>query len=128
MEHWKELMIICASTILFCMGITILMMQAKDYLNLLNLVKESTQEQVLYRSTNTDSESNSVNLTSYEEVIATLMIPLEYDIRINEIYIEKYSFETHLLDDLVILDTNYKKTYHYRSNGECYEIEYTSVY
>ena len=128
MEHWKELIIICVSTILFCMGITILMMQAKDYLNLLNLVKECTQEQVLYRYSNTDNESNSVNLTSYEEVIATLMIPLEYDIRINGVCIEKCSFKISQLEELAILDTYYKKTYHYGPNAECYEIEYTSVY
>jgi hypothetical protein len=70
---------------------------------------------------------DNLDIITYGELIATLYNELDYNIKINDIVIERNSYDPEDLQNNEIVNANYKKSYMYNNNGEIIFITYTEI-
>lgn len=120
MENWKDLLYQSISTILFCVAITVFLHQSTSYSKLLEELK-SMDQPAIYQQ-----EREEELFTTYPELIASLVQPLEYDIEIDGLLISKYEHTVEQIESYGIKNTRYEKTYAYDSKGAVTRLIYRS--
>ena len=111
------------SAFIFCIGVYLLLSNAAEYRKTLTILRESYKEQEMLEQENRDH----LDIISYGELIATLYNELDYNIKINDIVIERNSYDPEDLQNYEIVNANYKKSYMYNDNGEIIFITYTEI-
>ncbi len=111
------------SAFIFCIGVYLLLNNAIEYRKTLTILRESYKEQEVLEQENRDN----VDIITYGELIATLYNELDYNIKINDIVIERNSYDPEDLQNNEIVNANYKKSYMYNNNGEIIFITYTEI-
>lgn len=111
------------SAFIFCIGVYLLLSNAAEYRKTLTILRESYKEQEVLEQENRDN----LDIISYGELIATLYNELDYNIKINDIVIERNSYDPEDLQNYEIVNANYKKSYMYNDNGEIIFITYTEI-
>ncbi len=111
------------SAFIFCIGVYSLLSNAAEYRKTLTILRESYKEQEMLEQENRDH----LDIISYGELIATLYNELDYNIKINDIVIERNSYDPEELQNYEIVNANYKKSYMYNDNGEIIFITYTEI-
>lgn len=131
MENGKALLIQAIETIIFCIAVTLLLIQAKQYTNILQTLNHTEQknslmyeEQKIY----TDNQHEMlVESISYKGLIASLCDTLEYDLEIDGLLISKYEHIPEHIEEYNIKEKRYRKSYAYDTCGNVTRIIYTSV-
>ena len=111
------------SAFIFCIGVYLLLSNAVEYRKTLTILRLSYKEQEVLEQENRDN----LDIISYGELIATLYNELDYNIKINDIVIERNSYDPEDLQNYEIVNANYKKSYMYNDNGEIIFITYTEI-
>ncbi len=111
------------SAFIFCIGVYLLLNNAIEYRKTLTILRESYKEQEVLEQENRDN----LDIITYGELIATLYNELDYNIKINDIVIERNSYDPEDLQNNEIVNANYKKSYMYNNNGEIIFITYTEI-
>ncbi|MDF2845408.1 MAG: hypothetical protein K0R00_3834 [Herbinix sp.] len=111
------------SAFIFCIGVYLLLNNAIEYRKTLTILRESYKEQEVLEQENRDN----LDIITYGELIATLYNELDYNIKINDIVIERNSYDPEELQNYEIVNANYKKSYMYNNNGEIIFITYTEI-
>ena len=111
------------SAFIFCICVYLLLSNAAEYRKTLTILRESYKEQEMLEQENRDH----LDIISYGELIATLYNELDYNIKINDIVIERNSYDPEELQNYEIVNANYKKSYMYNDNGEIIFITYTEI-
>lgn len=121
MENWKDLLYQSISTILFCVAITVFLHQYTSYSKFLEQLK-SMDQPAIYQQERDEEKL----ITTYPELIASLVQPLEYDIEIDGLLISKYEHTVEQIESYGIKNTRYRKTYAYDSKGAVTRLIYRS--
>lgn len=66
-------------------------------------------------------------VVTYAELIGTLLHPLDYNIKINELMITKAGHTLDQISNYGIAVLNYQKSYRYDEQGNVVELVYTQV-
>lgn len=111
------------SAFIFCIGVYLLLSNAAEYRKTLTILRESYKEQEMLEQENRDN----LDIISYGELIATLYNELDYNMKINDIVIERNSYDPEDIQNYEIVNANYKKSYMYNDNGEIIFITYTEI-
>lgn len=111
------------AVIVFMIGLIVMMYESRTYLQTLEIVRNQQKEEVLYQQ----YYSADKEIVSYAELVAILLRPLEYDIRINKALISKETHQPDLITDYNIEIGDYKKNYEYDAGGDLVRIIYTSI-
>ncbi len=119
----NNIIYIAFSAILFCIGVYFLLTNAAEYRNTLIVLRERYKEQELLEQENRDN----LEIIAYGELIATLYNELDYNIRINDVFIERNSYDPEDIQKYEFVNSDYKKTYTYNDNGEILYITYTEM-
>ena len=131
MGNARELLLQAVAGFLFCLAITLLFRQVREYSQALAIVKHSYQnhQTVSVESNGSSKESHSdmKDQVSYGELIASLCDCLEYDVEINGFYIHKHEHTPDKIGGYCIPKESYQKSYVYNSNGEITKIIYQSM-
>ena len=125
MENIKELIEKVGAIFMFCIAGTLLLIQYREQSKLITIMRENVSNQaVLYEQPIDEIQNN--NKVSYEEVIATLICDIDYDVQVNTIYLQKESFNPMEFDYSVIPNTDFTKSYEMDLSGNIIKVIYTS--
>lgn len=109
---------------IFCIAGTLLLYCYKNLYKLITITKNQVNSQsVLYEQ---PLEKIVECKVTYEELIATLFCKLEYDVKINNIVIEKENYNSQTFDFSIIPNVDYGKSYVLDVSGEISMITYQS--
>lgn len=111
-----------ASAVLFCISIAVLTFFTNSYSALLEETSKMIYDQELYQQYN---QENKETIT-YSELIASLMQPLDYDIKVDGLSISKYEHYVDMISDYSIRNGVYHKRYQYDNRGNITLVIYTS--
>jgi SHS2 domain-containing protein len=123
MENVNKLLLMAFSAIVFCFGIFVMMNEAKAYHNALTTVRGLFKEEEIYQQYNAED----LETISYAELIATLILPQEYDLMIDGTVISKMEHDADKISGYGIRKTYYRKSYRYDDNGKINLIIYTGL-
>jgi hypothetical protein len=109
--------------VLFCAGIYVLISEEKTYVQTLEIIRENIKDNELYQQyTNTDRET-----IGYSEIISSLLNPLEYDVMVDSIFINKDTHGKDKIEGYGINRKSYKKSYEYDDYGNITTVIYTGI-
>ena len=120
MEDSSKIIYIAFSTIFFCICALFLIRSYRTYTTSLATARQSLKEDVAYQQKNIDDGA-----ISYSELVATLFVPLDYDICINGLNIGKGEHDTSQIEGYLIPVRDYKKSYEYDTDGNIQRVIYT---
>lgn len=123
MTEGNKLFIVFFSTILFCIGVFLMLHYAAIYKELITVTREKYRDKHLY-SQIYSAEGDRI---SYAELISTLCGKLEYDIEIEGVFLDKDQFSPEDINSYHIEDAPYKKSYVYSDSGNIDKINYTVI-
>jgi len=125
MENVEDLLEKVGAIFMFCIAGTLLLFQYRELSKLITTMRENVSNQVvLYEHPMDVTENNKV---SYEEIIATLICDLDYDVQVNTIYLQKESFNSIEFEFSVIPNTDFTKSYEMDSSGNIVKVIYKSL-
>ncbi len=108
--------------VLFCIGITLLLMGYTSMNNTVRVMERKLGSDILYEQ----DYGNDKNIVPYEQIISLFLRPLEYDVSINGTVYEKASYDEERSDNMIIENANYLCRYGYDENGCIRTIFYTT--
>ena len=109
--------------ILFCIGIFLLINGSKNYSQAVDKVRSDIKDDdVLYQQFITEE-----GITTYAEIIGMLLQQLEYDIKINNLEIDKSTHSPEKIQSYNIAKAEYKKEYLYDNRGNIYKIVFSKI-
>lgn len=111
------------STILFCVGVALLIYSSRIYTDTLKNIRNSYRDKEIYQQYNGEDSS----ILSYAELVSTLCNGLDYDIVIDGSIIRKGVFMPDTIKYSNIRSINYKKSYEYDNSGNIQRIIYTGI-
>lgn len=123
MEHLWDYMHQITGIFIFCFGLSLLLYTNRQ----LNELIITTNQQVTNANTLYEQENNEMmgNVCTYNQLIAITLGTLDYDIRIENLYIEADYFNPLEFDYSQIPIKEYRKTYEYDDSGQislvCYQ-------
>ncbi|MFT4145750.1 MAG: hypothetical protein QM644_14955 [Mobilitalea sp.] len=123
MSKVNHIIDIAFSAIIFCLGAYLLLNNAAEYQNTLVILRENYKDQEILEQENRES----LDIVSYGELVATLYNELDYNIKINNVLIERNSYDPEDIQNYEISKSNYKKNYTYNDNGEILLITYAEI-
>lgn len=123
MSKVNNIIYIAFSAFIFCIGAYLLLNNAAEYRKTLHILRENYKDQEILEQENRDT----LDIISCGELMATLYNELDYNIKINDVLIERNSYDPEDIQNYEISSTNYKKTYTYNDNGEIILITYTEI-
>lgn len=127
MEHINELILEGSSVLIFVLAICLLGYNIRTFTLLQNQEKQN-----IYSGTNVmyeqyEEEVDSPKILTYEQLCCRLMNKLPYNIKINDVSIQKEEFDYMLFDFSIIPKTKYQLQYIFNENGMVKEVIYASV-
>lgn len=127
MDHITELILQGSGVLIFVLAVSILGYNVRT----LNIM-EYQGKQNIYTGVNVmyqqyEKENESPNILTYEQMCCRLMNELPYNIKINELSIQKDEFDYMLFDFTTLPKTNYQRQYVFDINGKVKEVVYNSV-
>lgn len=120
MEHAYKIIYIALYSILFSLGLIFLITITNSYHTIMTYTKDAIKEDVLYQQ----SSSSKKQVISRAEIIASLFQPLEYDIKIDDILIEKSKHSKDQISNYEINGASYNQSYQYDQTGNIVMIIY----
>lgn len=109
---------------IFCLAGTLLLYSYKSLYQFITTTKNQINNQgVLYEQSLEKIDKCKV---TYAELIATLFYELEYDVKINNIVIEKDNYNSQDFDFSIIPNGDYGKSYVLDTNGNISMVTYQS--
>lgn len=123
MGNYTKLMYMTFAAIVFCIGIYLMFTMTDTYNDTVNQTREKIKNKELYQQENTKDRE----IITSGELIASLFYPLEYDIMIDGLLIEKTYYNLDDISGYNIKSCNYKKEYKYDDEGNIVMIIYTSI-
>lgn len=122
MDNVNKLLYHVLSVALFGFAIFFLTYIATSYNKVIKSSKEALSDNNIYQQVIPDKD-----IVSYGELIASLCVNLEYNVRIDEILIFKNTHNPGKIIGYDITETNYLRSYTYNDNGEILCVIYTSI-
>lgn len=122
MEDSHKIIYLAFSIIFFCICAFFLIYHFRTYTKTISAYREIVKEDEVY-----EKASDVDGSVTYGEIIATLLKPLKYDIRINDVDIDKDEYDVSMLPSYPIPYSNYHKDYEYDADGELARIVYTAI-
>lgn len=122
MDNLNKLFYYVFSALIFCIGIYLFIMQLNHYNKALFILRDMQIEKELYVQYQEKDE-----VVTYAELIGTLLHPLDYNIKINELMITKAGHTLDQISNYGIAVLNYQKSYRYDEQGNVVELVYTQV-
>lgn len=123
MSKVNNIIYITFSAFLFCIGVYLLLNNAAEYQKTITMIRLSNKEQEILEQEN----RHSMDIVSYGELIATLYNELDYNIKINDVVIERASYDPEDIQNYDIVTSYYKKSYIYNDNGDILFITYSEI-
>lgn len=123
MENVNKLIQMVFSGLVFCLGILLMFYEVKTYSGMLRTTREMFKENEIYQQYN-ESDMETV---AYSELIATLLNPIDYDIRIDGFIIRKNEHSNDRINEYSIPIKDYSKSYRYDEDGNIIMIIYTGL-
>ncbi len=120
MENVNKLLYHFMSVVIFAVGVYLLIHMSASYNNVIKASKQALKTDIIYQE-----EISNEDIISYGKLIATLCMPLEYDIQIDGFMIYKNTHETYNIPEYNIIKSDYKRSYRYDDNGKLICIVYT---
>lgn len=127
MENTSKFLYLSFATVLFCLGISILILNIKDYKKLLSNVIDN------YNNNNLVSEvpytEGSYSIYKKSQIIGLLSEPLNYDVQIDKTNIKKYRNNSYndICDANILSHEVYRKQYLYDYEGNIRKIVFTAI-
>lgn len=120
MDQINKIIKTSCAVLIFCIGLWLMFNQTRAYMKVLSKARETIKEDVVYQQQNTDNRQ----IVSYGELVALLLEPLDYDIRIDERNISKSEHNKAMIHSYGIMQGNYIKSYEYDNEGNICRIIY----
>lgn len=123
MKNVSRLFQMFLAILLFCTGLVVMLQEAKTYHATLRNTRKLISEDVIYQQYQSENDQT----LSYAELIATLMLPLDFDIMVDGTIIRKASHNIDKIDGYGLRNANYEKSYKYNETANIEMIIYTSL-
>jgi hypothetical protein len=122
METSQKLLIGAASTLMFCIGLYLILYETRIVSNMFDVVRNQMKDKELYQQYYVED----IEKVSYPELIATLLNDLEYDIVINGVLIQRNEHDFDQIPEYRLNEGDYRKDYQYDESGKITLITYTA--
>lgn len=122
MENVNKLLHMLFSILIFCIGMFLAVFQTITYHRLLSSTKEIFKDDPQYEQFYPKDET-----VKYSDLIATLLLKLEQDIRIDGKIIKAAEHDIGKIQDYGITKSNYRKSYWYDEYDNITMVIYTGI-
>ncbi len=121
MSDMNKLIRMIVSVLVFCTGLLVMGYEARSYTTALNIAREKLKKDVIYQQQLIIDRE----IITYAELIATMLQPIEYDMVIDGVRINKDEYSIDNIKDYFIEVSDYTKRYQYGEGGEILTIIYS---
>ena len=125
MENVNKIFQTALATIVFCIGLFLMVTEARIYHDVLTTTREKYKEynNEMFQQYNIEDRE----VITYAEIITTLFQSLEYDILVDSTSISKHEHNTDKINGYGIRNTTYRKSYQYDEKGNIMKVIYTGL-
>lgn len=122
MDHALDFLYQGFTTFMFCIAITVLLVEYSSYITALQTSEELLKEDIMFEQAHTVDQG----IITRGEIITCFLDTLEYDLEINGQLISKSENVKNNISSYSIPDKQYQKSYAYDNNGNITRIIFTS--